>query len=145
MLLGFHQNLPGHSTRACAVASGLNPMAESYRHFPRDPDISAQWIDGCGRLDKVNADTARICGRHFRQEDFQRDLRDLDLPQVRRLRQNVVPVCHLASDSKTPDDCRDLQLTDQHYNDVSLVREILSNSDISDDPLIGHPSTAKHL
>lgn len=87
----------GWSTNVCAVATCPNPYGESYHRFPKKSELRSKWIQACRRADKLNPDTAKICGRHFQADDFQRDMRNelLGLPQQRRLKIDVVPSMNL--------------------------------------------------
>jgi len=69
-------------TNTCAVASCSSPNGISYHKFPKEPSLRKIWLEACKMKDKVNPDTATICARHFKQENFVRDLRNelLNLP-----------------------------------------------------------------
>ena len=71
-----------NSTKVCAVASCPNPNGISYHIFPKWKDLQRLWLRACRRKDFVNLKTAAICSRHFKPEDFERDLRNelLNLP-----------------------------------------------------------------
>lgn len=66
--------MPGGSVASCrshstkAKASGERII---FFTFPKDPELSKQWLQECYRKDKVNTDMARICSKHFVNEDFE--------------------------------------------------------------------------
>lgn len=61
----------------CAVAKcySSNRQSSSKQNFsffvfPNDSKRRAEWIHRCGRADPINPRTARICSKHFQDEDF---------------------------------------------------------------------------
>ena len=77
----------------CSVAVCPSPKEASYFRFPKDLSIQKIWIDLCKRQDKINPTTARICSAHFKDEDFERDLRNelLNIPVRKLLKKNAIP------------------------------------------------------
>ena len=64
----------------------------SYFKFPKNNDIKAKWIHSCYRSDNINTKHAVICSIHFRDEDYEDDLkaRVLNIPR-KKLKANAVP------------------------------------------------------
>ena len=42
----------------------------SYHRFPLDQKLKAEWLQRCGRADKINVKCARVCSSHFLPSDF---------------------------------------------------------------------------
>lgn len=68
------KRMPGPGS-VCAVAVCPNPDAVSYFRFPKDETLCKAWVKATRRKDKFNPLTSRICEKHFREEDFIRDLK----------------------------------------------------------------------
>ena len=64
----------------------------SYFQFPKNNDTKAKWIHSCFRSDYINTKHAVICSMHFKDEDFEDDLkaRVLSIPR-KKLKANAVP------------------------------------------------------
>ena len=83
-------------TSICAVADCKGPYdKESWHKFPKKEDLRSIWTQFCKRSDsRFNPNTARICSRHFKKDDFVRDLKAelLNLSKTKaKLKDGVVP------------------------------------------------------
>lgn len=81
----------------CAVPTCKNPVDASYHSFPKDTSLQRAWIAVCKRKDPINVKNAKVCGHHFKEEDFERHLQvklGLSRP-LRRLRDGVIPSINL--------------------------------------------------
>lgn len=80
----------------CAVAACNNSKEKtdraglqvSYHRFPKDKQLKQEWVQKCGRDEKMNPDTARVCSEHFTLEDFERNLKAelLQISFIRKLK-----------------------------------------------------------
>lgn len=63
----------------------------TYR-FPQD-DRRKIWIHRCKRLDKFSSDKSYICSAHFKEDDFEIDMRTkiMGLPEKRILKNTAIP------------------------------------------------------
>lgn len=43
----------------------------SFFYFPKDPKIRKEWVRKCYRKDVWDVTNKRICGKHFKLEDFE--------------------------------------------------------------------------
>ena len=59
-----------------AICDSPKDGSVSYHSFPKAPDIRRAWVAACHRKDHFNPNTTRVCSRHFKSEDFERDLRN---------------------------------------------------------------------
>ena len=87
-------------TATCAVAICPSPKDTSYHNFPRDIELQNLWIQLTKRKDTIKPKTARICSRHFKPEDFERDLKHelLNLPLRKLLKPGSIPSLNLLPD-----------------------------------------------
>lgn len=46
----------------------------SFFSFPKEPKIAKEWIRKCYRKDKWHISNKRICGKHFKPDDFEDEL-----------------------------------------------------------------------
>ena len=78
---------------AVAVCKAPYPSGVSLHRFPKDKDRQKAWMVACHRKDKFNPDTSRICSRHFKDDDFERNLQAelLDRQQKVKLKKTAVP------------------------------------------------------
>lgn len=82
----------------CAVSNCNNTHRKTkggsirYHRFPGDTKTRARWIHACGGHVQ-NCATARVCSRHFHDDDYERDVQHeiLGLPTRFRLRKGAVP------------------------------------------------------
>ena len=72
------------SNNVCGVATCPNPKGLTYHRFPKEEKSSKIWKSLCKRRDEFNVKNARICQLHFRDEDYERDLRNELLHQPLR-------------------------------------------------------------
>jgi hypothetical protein len=77
----------------CAVAVCPSPQDASFHRFPKNETLQKIWVIRCRRKDKINVATAKVCSRHFAEEDFERDLRSelLGCKPRKILKPNSVP------------------------------------------------------
>ena len=87
----------GKSGNICSVAICKSPQDASYHHFPTEEKVKKVWIARCNRKDSINPLTAKICSKHFTEEDFVRDFQAELTGQKRRRRLNPgsVPTINL--------------------------------------------------
>lgn len=88
------------------------------------------WVNACCRSDVFNVKSARICSKHFKQSDFERNLRHELLnyvpPKGPKLKADAVPsLCLPKSKSKLVNTKRDER--QQKRNSHKLAIEILEN------------------
>jgi hypothetical protein len=76
--------------RSLRVAEGRPVIFHS---FPKDRNLIKVWKTKCRRKDPVNEKYARVCSRHFKEDDYQRDLKHelLNLPLRRKLKPDAIP------------------------------------------------------
>lgn len=76
--------------------------------FPRDERLSKIWITLCKRNDNFNVNTARLCSKHFRESDYQRNLKHELLNykpnNYRKLKFDAVPSLFLPGIKKSPNE-----------------------------------------
>ncbi|BES92107.1 Hypothetical protein NTJ_04915 [Nesidiocoris tenuis] len=59
---------------------------------PKEENIRKVWIQFCGRVDKFNPDTARVCSNHFTMDDFEDAIQSKIMGRYpRRLKKSAVP------------------------------------------------------
>ena len=77
----------------CAVAICKNTNLSPCYKFPKDSRLRRAWILACHRKDTFDPDKSRVCSLHFKEEDFDRDLRNelLGLPLRKLKREDAVP------------------------------------------------------
>ncbi|XP_050516349.1 uncharacterized protein LOC126891210 [Diabrotica virgifera virgifera] len=67
--------------------------------FPTDSVPRNLWIISCCRQDNFNCNTARICSKHFKTEDFQRNLQqellNYESKKGPKLKPEIVPTLYL--------------------------------------------------
>lgn len=81
----------------CAFALCNNSLAKAkkegkqitFHTFPKG-DARKEWVVKCRRADKFNPSTSFVCSEHFKEEDYERDLKGelLNLPLKRTLKKN---------------------------------------------------------
>jgi hypothetical protein len=83
----------GRNGNTCAVAICPSAPEATYHVFPKDEHLQKLWVDLCKRKETINVKTARVCSFHFKEEDYERDLKNevLGLPIRKRLKPNSVP------------------------------------------------------
>ena len=79
--------------KTCSVAICPSPKEAIFHGFPSDVLLQKQWIHLCKRVGLVNPKTAKICSCHFKEEDYDRDLRNelLGLAPRKHLKSTAVP------------------------------------------------------
>ena len=94
--------------RVCAIY-GCTPKDDSLKlfSFPRDKVVCAKWLRLCGRADFVNVNTARICSKHFSNNQLIRNLKvellRCNTPiNYRPLKKDSFPDLHLPLASSLP-------------------------------------------
>ena len=90
---------PKNSTHICSAATCPSPNGVIYHRFPKDGNIQKAWKIACKRKDKINEKTALVCELHFKEEDYQRDLRNelLNLPIRKTLKTGILSLVQLLS------------------------------------------------
>lgn len=66
----------------------------SFYSFPRNTKFCKQWVDKCFRKDKIDVKSEAICSLHFRDEDFQRNLKNELVPsycKTKKLVEGAIP------------------------------------------------------
>ena len=108
LLLLFYGNI--EMPKSCAVfgcdAAYRRSEAVIYHRFPSDNEERRKWVSLCMRKN-INAANARICSLHFRQTDYERNLRYelLGLPVPRnqmQLKPGTLPTLRLPSSEGKP-------------------------------------------
>ena len=78
---------------SCSVAICSSPKEAIYHTFPKNSHTEKLWIIACKREGTINVKNARICSKHFKDDDYERDLQHelLNLPPRKRLKADAVP------------------------------------------------------
>lgn len=67
-------------------------LERRFFRFPKDKNICEKWILKCYQRDKFNIETARICSKHFSENDFERKEKLLKLPEKKwKLKRDAIP------------------------------------------------------
>jgi len=71
----------------CSVEGCRNKTKDGIFRFPRDAGLRLQWIESLNLDPATVNDTTRVCGAHFCEDDFQRDLKGelLGVPSKRKI------------------------------------------------------------
>lgn len=72
----------------------------SFFRFPKEKQLRNAWLFKCARSDKFNIETARVCSLHFKEEDFERNLRNellKSVNKIKKLKRNIIPSENLPS------------------------------------------------
>ncbi|KAL4152818.1 hypothetical protein QTP88_000651 [Uroleucon formosanum] len=79
----------------------------SFHRFPKDPDVQKIWTLKCKRGDSWNPSKSYICSKHFKSEDFIRDLKSelMGNKTVRRLKPGSIPTLNLPTCLSTETQC----------------------------------------
>ncbi|XP_008178372.1 THAP domain-containing protein 4-like [Acyrthosiphon pisum] len=79
----------------------------SFHRFPKDPDVQKIWTLKCKRGDSWNPSKSYICSKHFKSEDFVRDLKSelMGNKTVRRLKPGSIPTLNLPTCLSTETQC----------------------------------------
>lgn len=96
--------MPG---KRCTVATCHNSAQKTtgsgiiYHSFPKNASIRAIWVQRCKREGKWNPDSCSVCSTHFKESDYQRDLKSelLNIPIKKRLKADAVPSVNLPQSS----------------------------------------------
>ena len=85
--MGFECAVP--SCKNISVNTGGGKRV-SYFSFPKDERLKHIWIRKCNGKTSDNYDEEYICSDHFREDDFERDLRGelLNMPIKKKLKPN---------------------------------------------------------
>ena len=77
----------------CAVFGCSNRKGLVLHAFPKDTLRTKAWIIKCRRKDFINTNTARVCGDHFDETSYKRDLEHelLNLPLRKVLKDDAIP------------------------------------------------------
>lgn len=85
-------------------AKGFSPDTKFFS-FPKDKELEAKWKHICKREDKFILKTARICSKHFCDEDYERNLKHELLgykpKKYRPLKKDAIPSKNLSLLSKS--------------------------------------------
>ncbi|KAJ8964436.1 hypothetical protein NQ314_004915 [Rhamnusium bicolor] len=92
--------------RCAVVTCNVDNQSKNYNrdlmffHFPKDDNLSKQWLQACKRDHKVNILNARICPLHFDKENYERNLKEellgLTLNKRQRLlKPDAIPTLNL--------------------------------------------------
>lgn len=65
--------------------------------FPKDESMREIWLQKCGKKPPFRYNNSFICSKHFKEEDFERDVRRefLDLPVKMKLKADAIPSLNL--------------------------------------------------
>ncbi|XP_040573997.1 uncharacterized protein [Lepeophtheirus salmonis] len=78
----------------CSVIGCEHRGPVSYHRFPKDLSVRQKWIQFCKRGPALNPESARVCGLHFTERDFEKHVEREHLGpsfNKRRLRRESVP------------------------------------------------------
>ncbi len=116
--------------KTCAVAACKGPYAaeDNFHAFPKDAKQRQAWVKACKRKDTINMAKAEVCGRHFKEEDFDRDLRSELLYGKRRkkLNRSAVPTQNLYPSAAMEDNTTARQQRAQKREQQSAIHSLLS-------------------
>ncbi len=117
--------------KTCAVAACKGPYAaeDNFHAFPKDAKRRKVWVNACKRQDTINITTAEVCGRHFKEEDYDRDLRSELLYGKRRkkLVRSAVPTQNLyPAPAELPADTTTRQQRAEKREQQSTIHSLLS-------------------
>lgn len=94
----------------CAVGGCTSSYKQKggiiFHSFPRDESLRRKWVRLCN-LENINPVFARVCSRHFHENDYKRNLKyellDLPIPKhLRTLKADTVPTLHLPASEGEP-------------------------------------------
>lgn len=73
----YYRNRYGH-TRSDPTTDHIR-----YYSFPKDTYYRNLWIERCAQPGNWNPDVCKVCSLHFKEEDYERDLKSelLNLPR----------------------------------------------------------------
>lgn len=70
-----------------------------FHGFPKNNVLEKLWVNACCRKDHFNAKTSRICSKHFKSEDYERNLQhellQYESKKGPKLKNDSVPCLHL--------------------------------------------------
>lgn len=77
-----------------SVSGSVNDENINFHRFPKNPVIRSKWMEECG-METNSRSNGRVCSRHFRAEDYVRDMKFEIAPslykQKRLLKKDAVP------------------------------------------------------
>ena len=80
-------HLPKAGRRRCAVSSCTDvDLHRKFHRFPANAQLSQEWVNRCHSDTTIRVKTARICSKHFLEEDY---------TQNNRLKKGTLPVVNL--------------------------------------------------
>ena len=88
-----------------------------YFSFPSDKTMSAKWLKACGKVDKFNVKSARICSKHFLETDYR--LKDQLLNtcvKKKQLKKTSIPSQYLPQEENITS--RDLRQQDRNHKRI---------------------------
>ena len=82
----------------CAVGVCSSPKGTVHHRFPKDPKLRKLWVAACRRADDLDPDKCVVCTVHFKEEDYERDLKNelLNKPLRKILKPGVFPTLKLS-------------------------------------------------
>ena len=104
LLRDLHNLSPGKIPNSCAVfgcsSNYRQKGSTTFHRFPKDVELNKRWIHLCNRQDPINAKNALICSLHFKESDFERNLKYELLKKpvpnhLVQLKKGSVPTLHL--------------------------------------------------
>lgn len=122
---------------SCAVAtchnthrtkeSTVTKLVPSFHKFPNG-DLGKIWRQLCKRRDVIQLDNAVVCSDHFREQDYQRNLKRelLGLPIPKLLKANAIPSLHIPG--KPTASSSDREERQSRRDNKILVNKILSGN-----------------
>ncbi|XP_066951266.1 platelet binding protein GspB-like isoform X15 [Macrobrachium rosenbergii] len=122
--------MPSNCAVSGCTSSYDNKDGTIFHSFPRDESLRERWATFCNR-ESLNPAFARVCSRHFHENDYKRHLKyellDLPIPKkMRTLKANTVPTLHLPASK------------DSAFEDIELLQP--ATQDTATDPTL---STAR--
>ena len=105
-----------------------------YFTFHKSKELQSIWVSKCKRQDKINVKTARICETHFKNEDFERDLKNelLGLPIVKHLLKTAIPSLKIPGEKRKSETLvsRQIRYEKREKKDrMELIDSLFENSE----------------
>ncbi|GBN34021.1 hypothetical protein AVEN_264941-1 [Araneus ventricosus] len=118
----------------CVVANCSNYYRETkhkgviYYGFPVCPNLNKIWISKCKRQDHINVKYARICGDHFRPNDYMDDMKNrlLGLNRKKILKPDAVPSVNLTLHDNGED------ISSRSYLTADILKNAFAEKDIQE-------------
>lgn len=89
-------------------SKGPQSKRNNYYTFPKDAKMRQVWLKKCGKKEPIDYEHSYVCVKHFKDEDFERNLRNelLDVPIKKKLKSDAIPSLNLNDNDKEDDSGR---------------------------------------